>query len=229
MYARREKVKMTLKETLEDDVRRGSNLYHGKVKQAWTKEDQQIYQNEIEAEINRLRNASSIALSRKATSSRLRAESYNPRCSDTSFADAYMSLSRFRLLSDSGTDLPDVKSNRPENVVWLSDGTMIKAENRIRGDTYFLEDPTLKPGALSYTKRLQLSNQWDVDSTMISSTWSNGDKVEVWLGVGWQPAIIQDCIVEDNLSKLLVSCHQSEEIQRTQSRDMASTLGRGLP
>ena len=44
--------------------------------------------------------------------------------------------------------------------VWLQDGTMIKSEDREQGATYFLEDPTLEPGLLPYTKRLQLSNQW---------------------------------------------------------------------
>lgn len=188
--------KSSLEETIQEDVRRGSNLVHSSSKTDWDEEDLHLYKQEIQAEINRLRNASSVYTA--------------PRSSDTSFADAYMSLSRFRL---SNATLPESDSHRrrPENVVWLPDGTMIRAEARERGATYYLEDPTLQPGLLPYTKRLQLSNQWDVDSTMISSQWVEGDKVEVWLGAGWIPATIQNCVIENNMSKLHVKCNLSDD------------------
>jgi len=184
----------------EDDAKskRGSNLIHNQAD--WNEEDLIIYRNEIQAQINRLRNASSSDPNM----------SDEPRISDTSFADAYMSLSRFRLSNCSMPD-NDSKQRRPENVVWLEDGTMIKEEDREQGTTYFLEDPTLEPGLLPYTKRLQLSNQWDIDSTMISSAWIKGDRVEVWLGVGWQPCTIEDCVIENNMSMLRVSSNQTNE------------------
>jgi len=195
-------LKSNISDTAEDDtrsVKRGSNLIHSQAED-WNEEDLIIYRNEIQAAINRLRNASS-------SDPRVSDE---PRVSDTSFADAYMSLSRFRL---SDCSMPDNDSNqrRPENVVWLQDGTMIKSEDREQGATYFLEDPTLEPGLLPYTKRLQLSNQWDIDPTMISSAWAKGDKVEVWLGMGWQPCTIEECVIESNMSMLRVSSNQSNE------------------
>lgn len=194
-------LKSNISDTAQDDTRskRGSNLIHSQAED-WNEEDLIIYRNDIQAQINRLRNASS-------SDPRVSDE---PRVSDTSFADAYMSFSRFRL---SDCSMPDNDSNqrRPENVVWLQDGTVIKSEDREQGATYFLEDPTLEPGLLPYTKRLQLSNQWDIDPTMISSAWAKGDKVEVWLGMGWQPCTIEECVIENNMSKLRVSSNQSNE------------------
>jgi len=169
---RRQKVETSLQETIEDDARRGSNLYHVHSKEDWSEEDRELYQNEIEAEINRLRNASSAF--QRVTSS------VHSRRSDTSFADAYMSLSRFRLSDDSLPAMEFERRRRPESV--------------------------LESDTLPYTKRLQISNQWDVDSTMIAYEWKKGDKVEVWVDLDWKSATITDCLVENNTNKLLVSC-----------------------
>lgn len=191
---RKKKVKQSLEETIQDDALRGSNLYHGSAKKLrWNEDDLQLYQNEIQAEINRLRNTSSVYAP--------------PQVSNDSIGDMFM-----RLSAESYGSWENVnhEGKRPENVVWLTDGTMIKAEARERGATYFLEDPYFDESkSLPYVERLKLSNQWDVDSTMISSSWSKGNKVEVWLESGWLPATIQDCFVEENKSKLRVLCNQS--------------------
>lgn len=174
---RREKVETSLRETIEDDVRRGSNLYHSSLKSTWSEEDRELYQNEIEAEINRLRNAS--------TAFQRNGSSVHSRRSDTSFADAYMSLSRFRL---SDASLPTIETER-----------------RRRPESDHESD------VLPYTKRLQISNQWDVDSTMIAYAWKKGDKVEVWVGLDWKSATIIDCLVENNTSKLVVSLNDQND------------------
>jgi len=189
---REKKVKQSLEETIQDDVL--PNLYHGSgTKLPWKEEDLKLYQNEIQAEINRLRNASSVYAP--------------PQISNDSIGDMFMRLSAE---SYGSWDNANQEGKRPENVVWLTDGTMIKAEARERGATYFLEDPYFDEGkSLPYVERLKLSNHWDFDSTMISTSWSKGNKVEVWLESGWLPATIQDCFVEDNKSKLRVLCNQS--------------------